>query len=159
MPSVMPVAEPGNDFLDFARFFLLCIKFYPWNCWSQILNVSAYFSMIWSLKTTFWECVDNFEGIRTSVEGFGIQNCEDLVRMGGCDRGGAAFCCACSESVEGISSVFLSWGRLLLALPPSAFFPPKAVIFFLLTWIRIVSDATDLTHKQSWVPLNIFRTL
>ena len=96
MPSVMPVAEPGNDFLDSSRFFLLCIKFYPWNCWSQILNVSAYISMIWGLKTTFWECVDNFEGIRTSVEGFGIQNCEDLVRMGGCEQGGAAFCCACS---------------------------------------------------------------
>ena len=101
MPSVMPVAEPGNDFLDSARFFLLCIKFCPWNCWSQILNVSAYISMIWSLKTTFWECVDNFESIRSSVEGFGIQNCEDLVRMGGCEQGGADYCCACSESANG----------------------------------------------------------
>ena len=47
-----------------------------------------------------WECIDNFEAIRTSVEGFGIQNCVDLVRMGGCDLGGADYCCACSESVN-----------------------------------------------------------
>ena len=31
-----------------------------------------------------------------------MQNCEDVVRMGGCAQGGADYCCACSESANGI---------------------------------------------------------
>ena len=31
-----------------------------------------------------------------------MQNCEDVVRMGGCAQGGADYCCACSESPNGI---------------------------------------------------------
>jgi len=45
--------------------------------------------------------MDNFEGIRAQVEQYGIQNCAQLVSMGGCTQGGAAFCCACSEPATG----------------------------------------------------------
>ena len=35
-----------------------------------------------------------------------MQNCEDVVRMGGCAQGGADYCCACSNGID-IKKFFL----------------------------------------------------
>ena len=80
------------------------VIFFLYTCafWPQKIN-GYRFSHDYFFTTMLWGCVDNFDGIRAHVEEYGIQNCEQLISMGGCEQGGDAFCCACPKSAKGIS--------------------------------------------------------